>query len=227
VSTSARPRRLALRIVVGGTALAAAVLAWPWLRANLVGPLTLAVWLLLRTLVLSIHQAVWWAVLVLAVPALLALLLARRTRAGYQPEAFARMARPHPVEVWRLLMQETASGLPPLPTVGWNGFVQLVVALQSLERRVPPDYRLHDALRSGEVALPHEIRAFLFPPPRTRPRGVAAHLRAWLGAPRRAARRFSGLQRAERIRSVSSLLSYLERSLEMTSHEEPDGPARR
>jgi hypothetical protein len=227
VSSSARPRRLALQIVLGGMALAAAVLGWPWLRANLVGPLTLAVWLLLRTLVLSLHQAVWWTALVLAAPALLGLLLARRTRGAYQPEALVRMARPHPVELWRSVIEETASGLRPLPTVGWNRFVQLVVALQSLERRVPPDYRLHDALWSGQVALPPEVHAFLFPPPRARRRGLAAHLRAWLGAPRRAARRLSGRERADRIRSVSNLMSFLERSLEMTRHEEPDGPARR
>ncbi len=222
----APPRRLALRILVGGMILAAAVPAWPWLRANLVGPFTLAVWLLLRTMVLSVHQAVWWVALVLAAPGLVLLLLARRTWIPGVPEGSARAARAHPVEVWRALIEETAGGLRPLPTVGWNGFVQLVVSLRSLERRVPPDYRLHDALQRGEVPLPPEVHALLFPPPRTRPRGVAGALRAWLSAPGRAARRLSGRDRAGRIRSVSHLLTFLERSLEMTAHEDPDDRAR-
>jgi hypothetical protein len=223
---TSRPRRLALRIVLAGTALAAAVLAFPWLRANLVGPLTLTVWLLLRTLVLSLHQGVWWAGLVLAVPVLLAVLLVRRTHSLHEPEVFIPTARPHPVEVWRSLIGETASGSPPLPTIGWNGFVQLVVWLRSLERRIPPDYRLHDALQRGDVPLPAQVHAFLFPPPCPKRRGLGAHLRAWLGAPGRAARRLSGRDRADRLRSVSHLLSFLESSLEMTRHDEPDTRAR-
>ncbi len=222
----APPRRLALRIALGGMTLAAVVLAWPWLQANLVAPLTLAVWLLLRTVVLSVHQGAWWTALVLAAPGLLVLLLARRTRLLREPAVPAPASRAHPVEVWRALIEETASGMRPLPTVGWNGFVQLVVSLRSLERRVPPDYRLHDALQSGELPLPPEVHAFVFPPERTRPRGVAQRLRAWLEAPGRAARRLSGRDRAERLRSMSQLMTYLERSLEMTGHEEPDDPAR-
>lgn len=225
--TPARRRKLALEITLGGAALAAMVVAAPWLRANVVEPFTLAAWLLLRTTILSIHQRVWWGALVFAAPVLVAMLLYRRARALHEPEVAFRTARSHPVETWRALVEETAGGLVPLPTVGWNGFVQLVVSLRAVERRVPPDYRLHDALRAGQVPLPPEVHAFLFPPPRTKPRGPAAHLRAWLGAPGRALRRLSGRDRADRIRSMSQLLSFLERSLEMTRHEQTDDRAHR
>lgn len=223
--TSARPRRLASWIVLGGAGLAAAVLALPWLRANLLSPLALAVWLLLRVLVLSIHQAVWWGALILTALGLLGLALFRRARLVHLPEPALRLPGAHPLETWRWVVEETAGGLPPLPTIGWNAFVQLVVSLRSLERRVPPDYRLHDALRAGQVPLPPEVHAFLFPPPRTRPRGVAGVLRRWMGAPGRALRRLTGRDRAERLRALSSLLSFLERSLEMNHHERPDEPA--
>lgn len=220
-------RRLALSILLGGAALAAAVLAWPWLRANLVVPLTLTVWLLLRMLVLSIHQGVYWALLVLAVPILLLVMLHRRSSPSHVLEPAVRTARAHPVDAWRWLVEQTAEGVRPLPTIGWNGFVQLAVSLKAVERRAAPDYRLHDALRDGRLPLPPEVHAFLFPPPHARPSGLAGRLRSWADAPRRALRRLSGRERAERLRATSRVLSFLERSLEMTSHDDPDDAAHR
>jgi len=224
----ARDRRLPVRVLLGGMALAVAILAWPWLRAYLITPLTLVVWLLLRVLVLPVHQAVYWTALVCAIPVLLWITLRRRAvdaSARFPP---ARFARAHPVETWRWLVEQTASGARALPAVGWNGFVQLTVSLEALERRVAPDYLLHDALRSGQVPLPPEVHAFLFPRPPARPRRRAARLARWLGqAPRRALHRLSGRDRAERLRSMSRLLSFLEDSLEMTCHDDPDEPAHR
>ncbi len=219
-------RRLASWILLGGAALAAAVLAWPWLRTYAVEPLAVVVWLLLRVLVLPVHQAVYWMALVCSVPVLLWIMLRRRVGSLAAPLPAARTAHTHPVETWRWLVEQTAGGARPLPTVGWNGFVQLAVSLQALERRVPPDYRLHDALRAGQVPLPPQVHAFLFPPAPARPRGPAARLRRWLGeVPRGALRRLTGRERAARLRSMSRLLTYLEDSLELTRHDDPDDPA--
>lgn len=222
----ARDRRLPVRILLCGTAAAIGILAWPWLRANLVAPLALVAWLFLRVLVLSIHQAVYWTVLVCAVPVLLWIMLRRRAVSASAPLPAARTARAHPVDTWRWLVEQTARGVPTLPSVGWNGFVQLTVSQQALERRLAPDYLLHDALRARRVPLPPAVHAFLFPAPPARPGGRAARLGRWLAAaPRRALHRLSGRDRAERLRAMSRLLSFLEDSLEMTRHDDPDDPA--
>ncbi len=219
-------RRLGLAILLCGTALACAVLAWPWLRANLIVPLALVLWLLLRVMVLPVHQAVYWIALVCAVPVLLWTMLRRRAFIAAAPLPAARTAHAHPVESWRWLVEQTAGGARALPIVGWSGFVQLVVSLEALERRVPPDYQLHDALRAGKLPLPPEVHAVLFPPAPAPPGRPAARLRRWLGqAPRSALRRLTGRDRADRMRSMSRLLSYLEDSLEMTRHDDPDEPA--
>jgi hypothetical protein len=217
-----------MKILICGMALAIGVLAWPWLRTNLVAPVTLVVWLLLRVLVLSVHQSVYWTALVCAVPILLVAMLRRRSGPGAWPAPAARTARAHPVDTWRYLVDQTAGGERTPPAIGWNGFVQLAVSLRALELRVPPDYLLHDALRTGQVPLPTEVHAFLFPAPDPRPRGRAARLGRWLAeAPRGALRRLSGRDRSERLRSMSLLLSFLEESLEMTSHDDPGDHANR
>ncbi len=223
-----RDRRLPVLVLSGGTALAAAVLAWPWLRAYAIEPLALVLWLLLRLLVLSIHQAVYWTALVLAIPVLLWAMLRRRAVFNAGPLPATRAMYAHPVDTWRWLVEQTADGVPVLPSLGWNGFVQLAVSLRAVERRVPPDYRLHDAMRSGEDPLPPEVHAFLFPAPRPPVGGRAARLGRWLcRVPRGALRRLSGRERAARLRSMSHLLSFLEDSLELTNHDEPDDRARR
>lgn len=196
-----RNRRLPVLVLSCGTALAAAILAWPWLRANAAEPLALVLWLLLRLLVLSIHQAAYWTALVLAIPVLLWAMLRRRAVSIAAPLPAARAMYAHPVDTWRWLVEQTAGGFPVLPSIGWNGFVQLAVSLRAVERRVRPDYRLHDAMRSGEVPLPPEVHAFLFPAPRPPAGGRAARLGRWLSrAPRGVLRRLSGRERAERLR---------------------------
>lgn len=211
--------RLALLSLLAGVGLAAAVLAWPWLRAAVVEPLALVVWLLLRVFVLSVHQGVVWLALVLAALVPPFLLLRRRVHGEPIPPAFAPALRVHPVESWRWLLERAVDGDPPPPSIGWNGFVQLAVSLRALEHRVPADHHLHDALRAGRMPLPADVHAFLFPPPPTRPRGRGARLAARLRrAPRRALRRLTGRDRADRLRAVEALLSYLESSLEAKSH---------
>jgi hypothetical protein len=181
--------------------------------------------------VLSVHQAVYWLALVLAAAALLVGFL--RRRAGLEPPDPAVPPRPreHPVESWRSVIEQTASGLPATPAFGWGGFVQLAVSLGALEHRVPADFLLHEALRAGQVPLPAEVHAFLFPPSEPRPPTWAARAarraRRLRGAPRRALRRLSGQDRAERLAAVERCLSFLESSLEMPSHDhDPDPPLR-
>lgn len=216
-----RDRRLSMGILLCGMGLALSVLAWPWLRANLVGPVTLVVWLLLRVLVLSIHQSVYWTALICAVPILLLAMLRRRAVGAWPPGPVARSVRADPVETWRYLVEQTAGGGRALPFIGWNGFVRLAVTLRAIERRAAADYLLHDALRTGRDPLPEHLRVFLFPADHPLPRGRAAHPLRWIaGAARRALRRVSGRDRAERLRSISQLLSFLEDSLEMPSHDD-------
>jgi MFS family permease len=229
----ARERRRAIGVLAAGTALAAAVLAGPWLWGAVVGPLALVVWLLLRLFVLSVHQAVYWVALVLAAAALLVGFLRRRARLGLEPPdpAAPHRRREHPVESWRSLVEQTASGLPATPTFGWGGFVRLVVSLGALEQRVPADYLLHEALRAGQVPLPPDVHAFLFPPsepcPATWAARAARRARRLRGVPRRALRRLTGQDRADRLAAVERCLSFLETSLEMPRHDHhPDPPLR-
>jgi hypothetical protein len=215
-----RPRRLPLLILLSGAILALSVLAWPWVRQVAVAPVALMGWLLLRVFVLSVHQALYWMALVFAFPVLLWVMLRRRPFPAAEPGPIARARRSHPLETWRWVIDQTASGMRPLPSIGWNEFVQMVVSLRALDRHVAPDYLLHDALRDGRVPLPPDVHAFLFPPPPVSPRRRLARLRRWLGTSVTGAlRRLSGRERAERLRSMSRLLSFLEESLEIPRHD--------
>jgi hypothetical protein len=220
--TSARsphPRRLAAAALAGGLALAAGALAWPWLRAGLLEPLALLAWLLLRVFVLSVDQRVWWLFLVAAAPVLLALALRPRPGVAGRPWVAGPAPRVHPVAGWREQIDQAARGLREQRAFGWDGFVQLTLSLTSLQRRQPPDYLLHEELRSGQLPLPPRVRAFLFPPaPAPASRWARLGLRLRSG-PRRALR-LTGRERRAHLRSISQLLTYLEDALEPTSHDD-------
>jgi len=219
----ARERRRAIGVLAAGAVLAASVLAGPWLWSAVIEPLALVVWLLLRLFVLSVHQAAYWVVLILAGAVLLLGFLLRRARLDEPAPVVPPPPRPHPVESWRWVIEQAALGAPASPAFGWGGFIQLAVSFGAVEHRVPADYLLHDALRAGRVPLPAEVHAFLFPPseprPATWPARAARLARRAAGAPRRLLRRLTGQDRAERLAAVERFLSFLETSLEMPSHD--------
>lgn len=216
-----RRRQLAVAVLLAGAGLALCVLAWPWLRAMVILPLATVVWLLLRIFVLSIHRGVYWTALAALVPILLLLLLRRRTALAALPPAASRpLLRSHPVETWRWLVEHTARGVRSLPSIGWNGFVQLAVARCALEHRVPGNYQLHDRMRSGEVPLPSAVHAFLFPDLAQPAHGSLP--RRWLERVRLVLRRLTGREREARLRTMSQLLSFLEDSLELPHDDDHD-----
>jgi hypothetical protein len=213
-----RRRRLAAGLALGlAAALAAA--SWPWLRAEVVPPVALLAWLLLRVFVLSIHQAVFWLAAVAGVAAAaihgLRAALAEPPVAA-PPEASgrrapgARRAWSPAVERWRARLAARVAGTAVV-TWGWDDLVGLCLRACALARRVPADHRLHDAVRAGEVPLPAAVRAHLFP---TAPGLPAGRLRRLLVRAGRAARaalhRETGRARAERLRAAGEVLSFLE-----------------
>jgi hypothetical protein len=218
-------RRLPAALLVSGLSLALAVLAWPWLYSNVVAPLALVIWLMLRVLVLGIDQRLLWLALVCAVPALLfAAVRGRILRGGERADD--PVACIHPLESWEHLVgRAVATGARDQRSFGsWDGFVELAVRLEALMRRVPADSDALEALRAGGSSLPPRVRAFLFP----RPASLDAR---WLGraarsvaqVPRRVLRRLSGRDRSERLLQISELLTFLEHSLELPSHDHRGG----
>ena len=216
-------RRRALLVLAGGAGLSAAALAWPWLLAQVIAPLALVFWLLLRLFVLSVHQVAWWMALLLAGAAALGSFLLRRAALAEPSPVTAPASQEHPVEGWRRLIQQAAAGLPVTPAFGWNGFLRLAVSLGALEQRVMPDFLLVEALRAGQVPLPAEIHAFLFPPSAPAGSRFARQLRRLRDAPGRILGRLTGRDRLERLAAVERLLAFLEASLEMPRHDhDPD-----
>lgn len=218
-------RRRAAAILAAGVTLAGLIVGWPWLRPAVLEPGALLLWVLLRLFVLSVHQAVFWTGLVLAAAASLLALLRAHAIIPLLLDPPTPAWRPRgPVESWRQRIDRAADGAPPAPTIGWDGFLQLVVSLQALELRVPADHRLYDALRDGRVPLPPSVHAYLFAATPPRP-GGAHPLRPLWGRLTEHLRRRSNRDRARRLSRLSELLSYLEDSLEIPRHApEPRAP---
>jgi MFS family permease len=209
-------RRGRILVLVASAAAAVGAAAWPWLARAVVEPLALVAWLLLRLTVLSVDQRLWWLALVCAVPVTFLLATGAGGRAAPDPLAAPRPP-PHPVDRWRSTIARACEGMPEPLGYRWDPCVELLVFHAALERRVEPDHRVHDALRSGELPLPPAVHAFAFPAPRS------ARV---LDATRRWVRRWTGRERADRRRAVAELLSFLEASLELTRDDRHDGPRR-
>src|SRR5688572_7144997 len=59
-------RRVVLSLLIAAIVLFLGMLFWPFIVNNIIRPIALAVWLLLRILVLSIHQKYIWYMVIFA-----------------------------------------------------------------------------------------------------------------------------------------------------------------
>ena len=60
-------RRSVVSILFAAVILFVGVLFWPFILTNIINPTALVVWLLLRLLVLSIHQKYYWTAIIFVV----------------------------------------------------------------------------------------------------------------------------------------------------------------
>jgi hypothetical protein len=196
--------------------LLAVMLFWPFIFSEIIRPIALVVWVLLRVFVLSVDQTFLWAVIVVAV----AFLLLRRLLLSPQPTAQStKFNRPNAtiehIQYWHSLLAESARNAPD-DRATKKQLAYLLLLLYATKKRTSADFRLYDALCQGEIPLPEHIHTFLFSEKlQHTERPIARLLQSICRTPKKWIWRWTGQEKTEYHRMINEVLTFVETSLEI------------
>lgn len=208
-------KRVIVSSLVAAIVLFAGLLFWPFIFNNIIEPTAVAVWLLLRFLVLSIDQKYfWYAVISLAVIFLFRLL--RQEQSASQSDAYQDTnATILNIGYWRVLFTYNDQDVRD-EKILQRELTHLVTSLYASKQSTSNDFHVHDALRQGKFPLPENIHSFLFAPEPEKAGGplkrflqsIPNNLRKWI-------RQWTGREKAEYYQTIEEVLNFLETSMEI------------
>lgn len=207
-------RRLAWLLLILGVSLFLGILFRDLILTNFVRPMAVVLMLVWR-LILSVHQALYWGLLILAFSCV----------ALYRLVKAAVAAEENPPEPSETTLRSIGYWQASLLATGVDNWASLALKrelariLVAIYGSQQPDARLYDlreALRSKRIPLPPKIHAFLFPGESERTeRPWRRRLRHLVEAPRRWARQWTGRDKAEYYQTVEETLAYMETLMEI------------
>ncbi len=208
------PRRAAWLLVILGSALLLGIVFRDFVLTNFVMPMAVVLMLVWR-LVQSVHQALYWGLVILAAGFV----------AVYRLVQWAVNAEESAPETSETILKSIGYWQVSLQITGADGWANLTLKRELARLLVAayasrqPDVRLydvHEALRSKRIPIPATIHTFLFSDETVRAeRPWKQRLRRLLEAPRTWARRWTGRDKAEYYQSVEETLEYMETLMEM------------
>lgn len=205
-------RRALLPILVAAALLLVCLLFWPFILQQIITPIALLLWLLLRLFVLSIDQRYFWGALIFLAFIFIYSLLPQpantiSTETG--PESNEAIQN---IEFWRDIFTLIDYNPQDEKTLK-RELTRLLAALYAARQQTTPDFLLYEALERGELPLPPHIHAFLFPPAPVRsPNPIARFLQTTRAAARKWIRRRTGQERAEIYAMINDILTFMENS---------------
>lgn len=212
-------RRVVISLLVGGIVLFVGLLFWPFILNNIIEPTAVAVWLLLRILVLSIDQKYfWYAAIFLAVIFLFRLL--HQEQPPIQSVAYLDTnATILNIRYWRVLFTYNDQDVRGEKILK-RELTRLVTSLYASKQNTSNDFRVYDALQQGRIPLPENIHTFLFS---AEPQGSGGPIKRLLQSiqktPRKWIRQWTGQEKAEYYRMIDEVLDFVETSLEIKNDD--------
>ena len=208
-------RRVDISILVTAIALFVGMLFWPFILNNIIQPIALVGWILLRVLFLSIDQKYFWTAVILVVVIFLFRLLPYE-----QPEL---RSDSFPIEnatittigYWRILLTYHDQNVRDEKTLK-RELIHLMTSLYASKQRTAAKFDIYEALQQGEIPLPEHIHSFLFSEEsRESGRWIKKFFHSLQKTPRKWIRQWTGQEKAERDRIIDETLSFMEATLEI------------
>ncbi len=208
-------RRVVISILVTAIALFAGMLFWPFILNNIIQPIALVAWILLRVLFLSIDQKYFWTAVILVVVIFLFRLLPYE-----QPEL---QSNSFPIEnatittigYWRILFTYHDQNVRDEKTLK-RELIHLMTSLYASKQRTAAKFDIYEALQQGEIPLPKRIHSFLFSEElRESGRWIKKFFQSIQKTPRKWIRQWTGQEKAERDQIIDETLSFMEATLEI------------
>ncbi len=199
------------------------MLLWPFILNEIITPTALFVWLLLRFFVLSIDQHYFWGAIIFITFMILYRLPPQGSKTLPTDEFSYTNETVQTVEYWRNLYLLPNFNAHDKSTLK-RELVRLLASLYASKQHASTSFVFYEALERGQIPLPENIHAFLFPEkPQTAGRSFkwkipissVKLLQSVLEAPRNWIRRGKAQERAEYYRMIDEIFSFLETSLEM------------
>jgi hypothetical protein len=212
-------RRVVISFLVGAIVLFLGMLFWPFILNNIIEPTAVAVWLLLRILVLSIDQKYfWYALIFLAVIFLFRLL--RQEQPSIQSYAYLDTnATILNIGYWRVLFTYNDQDVRDEETLK-RELIYLLTSLYASKQSTSNDFRVHDALQQGRIPLPENIHTFLFSAePQESGGPIKRFLQSIPKTSRKWIRQWTGQEKAEHYRLIDEVLDFVETSLEIKNDD--------
>jgi hypothetical protein len=192
------------------------MLFWPFVQNEVIAPISLAVWVLLRIFVLSVDQQYYWGAIIFVA----AFFLYRHFLSSDQPtnqsEDFqGSNATMRDIEYWKFLFIMTNNDTRDDKALK-RELTGLLLSFFATKQFTSADFRLYDALQRGEIPIPEHIHTFLFSEePEKAESPFKKLVQSIRNAPRKWVRRWTGQETADRYRMINEVLGFLETSLEM------------
>jgi hypothetical protein len=213
-----RSKRFVLAFLIAALVIFLVLLFWPFVLGNIIQPTALVLWLLLRILVLGIHQKYIWYAFILAA-ALLLLRILRQTHSQLpSPASFQTDTTRTSISYWRGLFLYNKQDIREDKALK-RQLAHLLTALYALKQGAPHDFRMYDDLQRGTIPLPDNFHAFLFPPEPVSVGPLKKYFQSLQKTPRRCIRRWTGQEKAEHHKMIDEVLNFIETSLEINNDD--------
>jgi Ca2+/Na+ antiporter len=220
--------RLSRALVIGGffllVILFVGLLFWPFILNEIIMPTSLAVWVLVRIFVLSVAQEYYWVAIVFIAAIFLYLRFLPPSHPTIQSEDAQHLNETmRTLDYWRSLFNLIDQRVQDDEMLK-KELARLLLSFYATKQHTLADFRLYDALQQGEIPLPEQMHAFLFPEePQPVGRSFITNIRRLVqsirNTPRKWIRRWTGQETAERYRMIDEILCLIETSLEMKNDD--------
>jgi hypothetical protein len=191
------------------------MLFWPFILKEIITPIALVAWLLLRMFVLSIDQQYYWAAIILITLIFLYRMLPQDSNAIPSENSYESNETMDTIGYWHSLFTLIDINKHDESTLK-RELIRLVLALYASKQRSSPNFLFYEALQRGEISIPDHIHSFLFPAePKQSKRFSQKLLQSVRETPRKWIRRWKGQDRAEYYQMIDEILGFVETSLEI------------
>jgi hypothetical protein len=210
-------KRVVISFLVAAIVLFTGMLFWPFILKDIIEPTAVAIWLLLRILVLSIDQKYfWYAVIFLAVFFLVRLLPKGQPtiQSDLRSGTNATIVN---IGYWRVLFTYDGQDVREEKILK-RELIHLLTSLYASKQSTLNSLDIYEALQQGEIPVPENIHAFLFPAESQESSGlINRFIQSVRKTLRKRIRQWTGQEKAEHFRMIEEVLHFLETSLEINN----------
>ncbi len=200
------------------------ILFWPFILNEIIQPISIVVWLLLRILVLSIDQKYYWGVIIFIAAFFIYRFLPQQPSAGETDDSQDSNSTLKAIGYWRNLFTFTDQQLLEEKTLK-RELVRLLIAFFATQQHTTANFRLYEALQQGGLPLPEQIHTYLFfEEPKETKRSLGKRIQFLRMAPQKWIQRLTGQETVEHNRMIEEVLSFMETELEIKNDHRKFNP---